>query len=118
MTKKLKVKPKGKQNPGAISKRKALKYLAEVFLKNGYLRIRDKKKLKKNGAQIYKKGFEIRIVAKNRAELRMIRAAIKALGFKVSKTFIKHNLTIQPIYGKEITLKFQKLKKDQLRKAR
>ena len=118
MTKQLKVKSSPKKKPGVISKRKALKYLAEIFLRNGYLRTRDKKKLKMNGAQNYKKGFEIRLVAKNRAELRMIRAAIKAMDLTVSKTFIKHNATIQPIYGKEITLKFKKLKKDQLRLAR
>lgn len=100
----------------SVSELKARHFLEQVFLRNGYLRIRVRKKVKdKKGLGISElkqsgKGYEIRIIPEDSEELEMIRAAISELGLNVSNTFIKHNRIIQPIYGKQITLEFEKLR--------
>lgn len=97
-------------NKKTNSKRKAGQILEEFFLRSGYLRIRNENQLEEYGSQKYKKGFEIRFVARNINELELIRNSITALSYKLSKSYISNNRFIQPLYGKEITLKFKKIK--------
>ena len=94
----------------SISKRKAQQILREFFLRSGYLRLRNGDKLAKHGSQEYKKGFEIRFVARDEKELELIRASISALNFTLSESYISNRRFIQPLYGKTITLKFKKLR--------
>jgi hypothetical protein len=115
---------KSKPEPRLISEPKTLlasefkpnHFLEQIFLRNGYLRIRirkkqeNKKNLKSTKEKPSVKEYEIRLIPIDREELGLIRAAITELGLYVSNTFIKHNHIVQPIYGKEITLKFQKLR--------
>ncbi|WP_144604383.1 hypothetical protein [Algoriphagus algorifonticola] len=93
-----------------LSKHLAFKILKEAFLRNGYLRIKDSSKVEKLGSQKYKQGYEVRIVTKNEIELERIRTAISSLGLYAAKPFFKGNQIVQPIYGEEITRKFEKLK--------
>ena len=86
-------------------------FLEEIFQRNGYLRIRNPDKWKLSGSSNYKKGFEIRFVSKNEDELQKIQASISSVGFKVCKPYLKGGHMVQPLYGKEITLQFQALKK-------
>jgi hypothetical protein len=86
-------------------------FLEELFQRNGYLRIRNPEKWKISGSNNYKKGFEIRFVAKNEKELQDIQASISSIGYKVCKPYLKGGHMVQPLYGKEITLQFQSLKK-------
>jgi len=104
---------KTKPRPLIISKRKALQILENIFLRNGYLRVRNESKLELNSSKNYKKGFEIRFIPIDLEELEMIRTSISKLGFTVSNTFIKHGHIVQPLYGKKITLEFLKLKEEE-----
>jgi hypothetical protein len=93
-----------------MSKNLAFEILKKVFLRNGYIRIKDSSRIEESKTQKYKKGFEVRFVAKDEAELALIRAAISDLGLYVAKSFVKGKQIIQPIYGEEMTRKFEKLK--------
>ncbi|WP_026951229.1 hypothetical protein [Algoriphagus mannitolivorans] len=93
-----------------VSKRLAFKILKEVFLRNGYVRIKDESKLKELGSQKYKQGYEVRLIAKDEAELERIRTAISVLDLHVAKSYLNGKQFVQPIYGKEVTRKFEKLK--------
>ena len=92
-----------------IQKPRALRILQEVFLRNGYLRMRDEKKAKSLGSH-YKKGYEVRLVSKDQSELQLLQTAIYSLDYKVNKAFLKNGRMIQPIYGKEFTMTFKKMK--------
>jgi hypothetical protein len=95
-----------------MSKNIALKFLKKVFLRNGYVRIKDSSRIEESRTQKYKKGYEIRFLAKDEAELALIRTAISALGLYVAKSFLKGKQFVQPIYGEEMTRKFEKLKQN------
>ena len=76
----------------------------EVFLKrhfrqHGYARVSNKKRKKELG-QNYKKGYEVRLVATTRTELRQIRQWLRQAGFKAGKPFQKGTRIVQPVYGK------------------
>ncbi|SEF78825.1 hypothetical protein SAMN03080598_01411 [Algoriphagus boritolerans DSM 17298 = JCM 18970] len=94
-----------------LSKKLALKILKKVFLRNGYVRIKDSSRIEESKTQKYKKGYEVRLVAKDEAELARIRVAIFSLDLYVAKSFLKGNQMVQPIYGEEITRKFEKIKR-------
>lgn len=94
-----------------VSKRLAFKILKEVFLRNGNLRMKDMSKVEESRSQKYKKGFEVRLLAKDEVELERIQSAISSLDLYVAKSYLKGNQIVQPIYGKEITKKFQKIKR-------
>jgi hypothetical protein len=85
----------------------AFDYLKKIFLRNGNLRIKDKTKVAKFGS---KKGYEVRLLAKNEQELEQIQAAISTLDLYVAKTYMNGNQTVQPIYGEEITKRFEEIK--------
>ncbi|MEP2348334.1 MAG: hypothetical protein ABJH96_11135, partial [Algoriphagus sp.] len=93
-----------------MSKPMAFNLLKEKFLRNGNLRIKDELLVAKPGSHKSKKGYEVRILAKNEQELEEIQTAISSLDLYVAKTFLKGKQIVQPIYGKEITKKFEKIK--------
>jgi hypothetical protein len=69
------------------------------FRDGGCVRVVDKVRRKKMG-QLYKKGYEVRLVVKTRAELLQVRELLRQVGFNPAKTFVKRNQIVQPIYGK------------------
>ncbi|HMO82042.1 MAG TPA: hypothetical protein PKD24_14725 [Pyrinomonadaceae bacterium] len=79
--------------------------LASFFKRNGYFRLPDSERRKRDGSD-YKKGYEIRLVAKDASELEQIRELLVAAGFKTAKAFPKGNQWIQPIYGREAVERF------------
>jgi len=89
-------------------------FLEDIFLRNGYVKIRNPQKWEQRRSNGYRKGFEIRFVSNDKEELHKIQDAISALGFKVCKPYNKARHMIQPLYGKDITLQFQDLKKQTL----
>jgi len=93
-----------------MDKRTAFATLKKVFLRNGYLKVKDEDQAENAGSQVYKKGYEVRLIPDTKQELSLIRKAIASMDLYVAKPFQKHNNTIQPIYGKEITLKFLAVK--------
>lgn len=72
-----------------------------VKLINGrfYFRLPDKKRRKIEG-QAYKHGYEVRLVAKDKIELKQIQSLLKDLGFDIGKPFTKGSQLVQPVYGK------------------
>lgn len=72
--------------------------LRQFFQQHGYVRVADKER-KEQGAK-YKKGCEVRLVARTESELMLIRHWLEQVGFKPGKPFRKHNRLVQPIYGK------------------
>ncbi|MBI5042849.1 MAG: hypothetical protein HZC10_03265 [Nitrospirae bacterium] len=79
--------------------------LMKYFKRNGYIRQRNEKLAKLLG-QRYKKGYEVRFVAKTENELREIRLLLNKTGFKLGKPFKKHKQLIEPVYGKQAVEKF------------
>lgn len=93
-----------------MDRRTAMSILKKIFSRGGYLRMRDKRKLKQRGSQDYKKGYEIRFFPEDEKELNLLQRAIISLDLNVSKTFIKQNRVVQPLYGREITEKFEAIR--------
>ena len=83
--------------------------LVSLFLRNGYKRTQDAKRLKKEGWAEYKKGSEIRLVAQSDAELRRIRTLLRRAGFRVANAYAKGLKFVQPVYGEEAVKRFETL---------
>ncbi|MDI6767251.1 MAG: hypothetical protein QME52_10555 [Bacteroidota bacterium] len=80
-----------------LSRRRLLAYLR----RNGCVRFPNLKIQKSFGQNKYKKGWEVRLVAKTKDELYLIRQYLDDVGLKKGKPFKKGEQTIQPIYGKQ-----------------
>ena len=80
--------------------------LAKLFLRSGYKRVQDTKRLKKEGWTMYKKGSEVRLVAQSAGELRHIRSLLKRAGFRVANAYANGLKFVQPIYGAEAVKRF------------
>lgn len=93
-----------------VDRRTAMSILKKIFSRGGYLRMRDNRKWKQRGSQDYKKGYEIRFFPDDDQELKLLQRAIISLDLHVSKTFIKQNRVVQPLYGREITEKFKAIR--------
>lgn len=80
--------------------------LAFYFARNGYLRgQRDDRR--DDGYDVYKKGFEVRLVLHDQGELDEARRWIERAGMKPGKAFQKRSCWIQPIYGREAVARFK-----------
>ena len=84
---------------GRVSK-SVVERLAWFFHRNGYVRRLNLKRRSELGAQTYKKGDEVRLVANSTAELAVIQRLLQAAGFKLGKPFQKGQQYRQPIYGR------------------
>jgi hypothetical protein len=84
--------------------------LLEFFHRNGYVRSPNLTRRKRLGADLYKKGWEIRLVAKSRNELYLIRKLLDKAGLRKGKPFKKGMNTVQPVYGKEAVQWFKSRK--------
>jgi hypothetical protein len=74
--------------------------LRQLFRRNGYVRVPNVKRIKRSGRQKYKKGYEVRLVARSTDELKQIRLLLRQIKFKAAKPFRKGRRIIQPIYGR------------------
>lgn len=80
--------------------------LAWFYNRNGYVRIQNKKRIVKEGRKRYKKGDEVRLIAKSTLELRVIQSLLRKAGFKFGKPFKKSKRYCQPIYGRQEVARF------------
>ena len=80
--------------------------LRQLFRSHGYARCYDPKKRKKRGSNVYKKGYEIRLIAYSYKELQNIQEMLDKVGFRRGRPFMKHKQWVQPLYGKEIFVFF------------
>jgi len=74
--------------------------LAKYLRRNGYVRVPNPKRRERDG-QAYKKGYEVRFVARSTLEINEIRRALVAMDLEPAKPFAKHQQMIQPVYGKQ-----------------
>ncbi|MDZ4771651.1 MAG: hypothetical protein SGI72_00815 [Planctomycetota bacterium] len=80
--------------------------LAFYFGRNGYLRApRDDRR--EDGHQVYKKGWEVRLVLHDVVELVEAQRLIERAGMRPGKPFHKRLCWIQPIYGREAVMRFK-----------
>jgi hypothetical protein len=79
--------------------------LVNFFCRNGYMRVPNKSRRKKEPST-YKMGYEIRLVAKDKGELALIRRLLKSVDIKPGSPFEKSNQWCQPIYGKSALQQF------------
>ncbi len=84
----------------------ALRRLAKLFRRNGYVRWQNTRRLSKEGYSGYKKGDEVRLVAGTRQELAEVRRLLRAAGFKPGRPFRKANQYRQPLYGRVAVARF------------
>ena len=85
----------------AIQSDDAVRRLAALFRRNGYVRRQNPSRLRAEGYWAYKKGDEVRLVADDLAELAEIRRLLRAAGFKFGRPFAKSRQYRQPLYGRE-----------------
>ncbi len=81
--------------------------LVEFYNRNGYMRVPDVDRQEED-PHGYKKGCEIRLLAKTQRELRTIRRLLRQVGIKSGKPFLKANQWCQPVYGKQSMALFKK----------
>ena len=79
--------------------------LRKFFRQRGCVRIADEERKLQDPK--YKKGCEVRLVAKTESELMQIQHWLIDVGFKPGKHFRKNSRLIQPIYGKDAVEWFQ-----------
>jgi len=85
--------------PSAADRAKARRLLRRCFAARGYIRSPNRRRLAKEGAQAYKKGTEVRLVVYTAAEIAALRRALRMVGLRPGKWFVKHSRYIQPVYG-------------------
>ncbi len=73
--------------------------LKKLFLQRGFVRIADQERKLKDPK--YKKGWEVRLMARTESELKQIQLWLIEVGFKPGKPFRQSSRLIQPIYGKD-----------------
>jgi len=80
--------------------------LVDFCQRNGCMRTVDAKRRTDEGPN-YRKGYEIRLVGRNRKELYLIRRLLKRARLKGGKPHRNSNQWVQPIYGKAAVETFQ-----------
>ncbi len=88
--------------------REPLKIINYYLNANAYMRLPNENR-RKTDKQKYKKGYEIRFVAKSDAECREIAHALEECGFNPGKPFKKGTQIIVPLYGREALIKLKEL---------
>lgn len=73
--------------------------LVEFYRRNGYMRVPNET-LREDAPREYKKGYEIRLIARSQRELTAMRRLIRQVDLRPGKPFPKHNQWVQPIYGR------------------
>jgi hypothetical protein len=80
--------------------------LAAFFERNGYFRLPNPLRQEREGHQVYKKGYEVRLVAYSKRELQLIRRLLRQADFSLVKPHEKYLRWVQPVYGREAVERF------------
>lgn len=83
--------------------------LAQFFHRNGCMRLPNETRRQEEGPRKYKKGYEIRLVARNEAELEELGRLLQEAGFKLGRPYQKGKQTVQPIYGRQAIERFRQM---------
>lgn len=74
--------------------------LVQFYRRNGYMRVPNEA-LREDAPREYKKGYEIRLIARSQRELTAMRRMIRQVDLRPGKPFPKHKQWVQPIYGRD-----------------
>jgi hypothetical protein len=91
-----------------IKSQAAAARLAGWFQRNGCARVPDNKRRRKEG-QAYRKGYEVRLVARCKTELAEMRACLARMDFRPARPYRKGLQVVQPVYGKAAWQHFRDL---------
>lgn len=83
-----------------MTRRAATQLLNKWLPDRGYWRLPSEKRQKKESSQSYKKGYEVRFVASDKAEIKQIQEMLEALDMKGGKPFPKASQWVVPVYGR------------------
>jgi hypothetical protein len=75
--------------------------LAALFRRNGYVRPPAEKRLAGQGYGRFHRGYEFRLTAESRSELRLVRDLLRRAGFRPGRPFVKGRQFRQPVYGRQ-----------------
>ncbi len=75
--------------------------LAAYFCRNGRIRMPRRDRRRGEDSQSYKKGYEVRFLLFDDAELEEVQALLERAGLRVATPWRKSNQWIQPLYGEE-----------------
>lgn len=78
-----------------------IEQLAALFRRNGYVRPPAAKRLAGRGYGRFRRGYEFRLTASSKKELRLVRALLREAGFKPGRPFVKGRQFRQPVYGRQ-----------------
>lgn len=87
------MKSKGKK------KSQSVVMLKNLFKTHGRIRKPNLKLQKKVGSTTYKKGYEVRLITKNKTEARLVSKALREVGLKAGSFYANHTRFIVPVYG-------------------
>ncbi len=85
--------------------------LAAFFHRNGYTRPPLEKCLDGLATGLYRRGFEFRLTATDKAELAVIQRELRRAGFTPGKVFTKGNQYRIPVYGRASLERFLEMLK-------
>jgi hypothetical protein len=112
------------RNPsGLVAEPPPESVLADFMRRNGCVRLPNRER-QREGHRRYKKGYEVRLVAINQKELRLMRRLLKCLQITPGAAYEKQALRqinsryVLPIYGKETVLRFIQLTKIKMPKGK
>ncbi|MBL8859707.1 MAG: hypothetical protein JNL28_14470 [Planctomycetes bacterium] len=98
------------KNRGARNAELLPRRLVQLFARNGYTRGPSFARVDE-GHQFYKKGWEVRLVLRDRTELDEARRLLERAGLRPGKVFQKHQSWIQPVYGRTAVERFNQVRK-------
>jgi hypothetical protein len=75
--------------------------LSALFRRNGYVRPPAERRLAGLGYGRFRRGYEFRLTAKSRSELRLVRDLLRRAGFTPGRPFPKGRQFRQPVYGRQ-----------------
>jgi hypothetical protein len=87
----------------------AKRELAQWFQRNGHVRRQNAARVAAEGFGLYKKGDEVRLMARSASELEAMRRLLRQAGFKPGRPFAKGRQLCQPIYGRQQVARFLQL---------
>lgn len=85
---------------------RAVRLLTSFYRRDGYTRRQDADRLAAEGSQRYRKGDEVRLVARTLEELQLLRRLPRQAGFEPGRPFRKGRQYRQPVYGREPVARF------------
>lgn len=83
-----------------------IRQLADLFRRNGYVRPPAAKRRAGVGPGRFRRGFEVRLTAGSKSELRLIQHLLRQAGFQPGRPFVKGRQFRQPVYGRDALERF------------